>query len=85
MPDQGGLYSDQETVVPDRSNKSRDQNGNEKDLEQGGTGDHMTKQHTVDPNIVDWDGPDDPANPLNWSGPKKVLHIAYVSLFVLYA
>lgn len=23
------------------------------------------------PNIVDWDGPDDPANPLNWSAKKK--------------
>lgn len=20
----------------------------------------------VDPNVVDWDGPDDPANPQNW-------------------
>lgn len=38
-----------------------------------------------DPNIVDWEGPDDPANPLNWSGLKKNLHVAYVSLFVLYA
>ncbi|KAI1458457.1 MFS general substrate transporter [Annulohypoxylon moriforme] len=38
-----------------------------------------------DPNIVDWDGPDDPENPLNWSSLKKGLHIAYVSLFVLYA
>lgn len=25
-----------------------------------------------DPNLVDWYGPDDPANPLNWSQPKKV-------------
>ncbi|OTA86500.1 hypothetical protein M434DRAFT_24182 [Hypoxylon sp. CO27-5] len=79
------LYSDQETVVPNRPNNSRDQNGNEKDLEQGAAGEQITKQHTEDPNIVDWDGPDDPANPLNWSGLKKVLHIAYVSLFVLYA
>ncbi|XXG99865.1 hypothetical protein Hte_006206 [Hypoxylon texense] len=40
---------------------------------------------TQDPNVVDWDGPDDPANPLNWSALKKGLHVAYVSLFVLYA
>ncbi len=24
-----------------------------------------------DPNVVDWDGPDDPANPLNWPAKKK--------------
>lgn len=28
-----------------------------------------TKEH--DPSIVNWDGPDDPENPLNWSGKKK--------------
>ncbi|KUJ13395.1 MFS general substrate transporter [Mollisia scopiformis] len=26
----------------------------------------------TDPNIVDWDGPDDPANPMNWSTGRKV-------------
>ncbi|KAG8898945.1 hypothetical protein FRC01_010715, partial [Tulasnella sp. 417] len=25
----------------------------------------------VDPNVVTWDGPDDPQNPQNWSGKKK--------------
>ncbi|KAG8922392.1 hypothetical protein FRC00_007490 [Tulasnella sp. 408] len=25
----------------------------------------------ADPNVVTWDGPDDPANPQNWSGKKK--------------
>ena len=24
------------------------------------------QEHERDPNTVDWDGPDDPANPLNW-------------------
>jgi hypothetical protein len=28
-------------------------------------------RETQDPNIVDWDGPDDPANPLNWPAKKK--------------
>ncbi|KAF5015496.1 hypothetical protein F66182_13157, partial [Fusarium sp. NRRL 66182] len=27
-----------------------------------------------DPNIVDWDGPDDPTNPRNWSRSKKLLN-----------
>ncbi len=39
----------------------------------------------VDPNIVDWDGPDDPENPLNWSSTKKNLHVVIVSLFTLVA
>ncbi len=40
---------------------------------------------TNDINIVDWDGPDDPSNPLNWSPIKKNLHIGVVSIFTLSA
>ena len=32
-----------------------------------------------DPNIVDWDGPDDPQNPMNWPAWKVKLHIFLVS------
>ncbi|KAF4473141.1 Major facilitator superfamily domain, general substrate transporter [Fusarium agapanthi] len=39
---------------------------------------------TPDPNIVDWDGPDDPANPRNWSKPYKLTNVVIVSLSVLY-
>ncbi|KAI1193011.1 fluconazole resistance protein 1 [Nemania serpens] len=35
------------------------------------------------PNVVDWDGPDDPANPHNWPGSKRWSHIAVVSLLAL--
>ncbi|KAI1284329.1 major facilitator superfamily domain-containing protein [Xylaria sp. FL0933] len=38
-----------------------------------------------DNNIVDWDGPNDPANPLNWSQAKKNVHIILVSIFALTA
>ena len=34
---------------------------------------------TVDPNVVDWDGPDDPTNPLNWPAWKIKTHIFLVS------
>jgi hypothetical protein len=37
-----------------------------------------------DPNIVDWDGPEDPENPRNWSKAKKMLNISLISLSVLY-
>jgi hypothetical protein len=29
-------------------------------------------EEPVDPNIVDWEGPDDPANPQNWTGKKRL-------------
>ncbi|GKT44438.1 MFS transporter eqxG [Colletotrichum spaethianum] len=39
---------------------------------------------TTDPNTVDWDGPDDPANPHNWSKAYKLTNVVVVSLSVLY-
>lgn len=36
-----------------------------------------------DSNIVDWDGPDDPTNPMNWSSSKKVVAIGIVSLITM--
>ena len=36
-----------------------------------------------DPNIVDWDGPDDPENPLNWASSKKLAAITIVSLVTM--
>ncbi|KAI0378626.1 MFS general substrate transporter [Hypomontagnella monticulosa] len=76
MSGQGELYSEQETVLGSSGGSK------EHDLEQGGT---TSEKDIKDPNVVDWDGPDDPANPMNWSGLKKGLHITYVSLFVLVA
>ena len=36
-----------------------------------------------DPNIVDWDGPHDSANPMNWPPAKKFTTIGIVSLITL--
>ncbi|EFQ98310.1 polyamine transporter 1 [Nannizzia gypsea CBS 118893] len=36
-----------------------------------------------DPNIVYWDGPDDPAHPENWSSTKKVVIVSSVGLITL--
>ena len=36
-----------------------------------------------DPNLVDWDGPGDPQNPLNWSRNKKIGSAAVVSLITI--
>lgn len=36
-----------------------------------------------DPNIVDWEGPDDPQNPMNWKPAKKWANIAILSFLTL--
>jgi hypothetical protein len=36
-----------------------------------------------DPNIIDWDGPDDPMNPLNWPTGKKFAITATVSFVAI--
>ena len=42
-------------------------------------------EKAADPNVVDWDGPDDPENPLNWSTRQRYFHVALASIFTLYA
>ncbi|EEP79681.1 predicted protein [Uncinocarpus reesii 1704] len=39
-----------------------------------------------DPNIVDWDGPDDPQNPLNWTLRKKATIVSSIAVitFITY-
>ncbi|KAI7220293.1 MFS general substrate transporter [Hortaea werneckii] len=41
------------------------------------------EQEDHDPNIVDWDGPDDPSNPVNWSPTRKWTNIAVLSALTL--
>jgi hypothetical protein len=36
-----------------------------------------------DPDIVDWDGPNDPENPLNWSRAKKWTTVSIISIITL--
>lgn len=38
---------------------------------------------TIDPELVTWDGPDDPENPRNWSRKEKLLQTAIVSVYSL--
>ncbi|KAF2199808.1 MFS general substrate transporter [Delitschia confertaspora ATCC 74209] len=40
-------------------------------------------QDPVDPDIVDWDGPDDPANPQNWTERKKWSNIGILAIVTL--
>ncbi|KAF5234024.1 hypothetical protein FAUST_7803 [Fusarium austroamericanum] len=51
----------------------------ERDLEEGSTSVEFDDVVENDPNIVNWDGPDDPANPQNWSMGKKTVTVIIVS------
>ncbi|KAK4943292.1 hypothetical protein LTR10_017135 [Elasticomyces elasticus] len=39
----------------------------------------VTVEVTTDPNVINWNGPDDPENPLNWPASKKWTNIAFLS------
>ena len=47
--------------------------------------DAVANDAVADPNLADWDGPSDPANPRNWSKKRKILKTSLVSLSVLYS
>lgn len=59
------------------------------DVERGPTTDiekqdfEQAVEEPRDPNIVDWDGPDDPENPLNWTTKKKVSATISIALITL--
>ncbi|OCT50363.1 hypothetical protein CLCR_07587 [Cladophialophora carrionii] len=42
-----------------------------------------TVNQAVDPDVVDWDGPDDPENPLNWTSRRKWANIGFLSMITL--
>ncbi|KAI1776658.1 MFS general substrate transporter [Hypoxylon cercidicola] len=42
-----------------------------------------TKTNENDPNVVDWDGPDDQENPMNWTEKKKWLNISILSIMTV--
>lgn len=50
------------------------------DLEQGSD---AAPEPVKNPNLVDWDGPDDPANPRNWTKTWKLINIGLISASVL--
>ncbi|KAK4126996.1 MFS general substrate transporter [Parathielavia appendiculata] len=63
---------DAATIVPESESVTRDGPAGEKREEEGS-----------DPNIVSWDGPDDPTNPMNWTMRKKWSNIAVLSVLTV--
>ena len=74
------------TSPPNGNGSPRSSNLEEKiDLEAGHASEDSKKKDPgttsteVDPNIVDWDGPDDPKNPVNWSESLKWANVAVIA------
>lgn len=66
---------DAATIVPEGESQPSTRDGaapGEKGQEEDG-----------DPNIVSWDGPDDPTNPMNWTMRKKWSNIAVLSILTI--
>ncbi|KAH6660547.1 major facilitator superfamily domain-containing protein [Truncatella angustata] len=45
---------------------------------------NVLNEKVHDDTVVDWDGPDDINNPLNWSSLKRNAHVVLISIFTLY-
>ena len=62
------------------TSRSSAEDAREKDVEKGHSAHTGSEEiEPIDPNIVDWDGADDPANPLNWKRKQKWSIIAVLS------
>lgn len=44
---------------------------------------HSATSDEVDADVVDWDGPDDPENPLNWPKKKKWSMLGTLSVMTI--
>ncbi len=82
-------HANETAAVPPATSDSRSSNThNTVDPEKGaveGGAEVVEEQRNKekDPNIVDWDGPDDPENPLNWT-PKRKWSIAALLSFMTF-
>lgn len=73
-----GLKHTAEREALDRSNGDLEKN-DALDSYHSTTSTDEREDEPKDPSIIDWDGPNDPANPMNWTSKKKWLVIALIS------
>lgn len=69
------------TTVPDLDS-STTKPDSERDVE-AGSDNRILSANEKDPNIVDWDGPNDLENPMNWPDSKKWINISIVSIITI--
>jgi hypothetical protein len=79
--DTAALEAEKEKLPDTSSNISEE---GDADLEKGKPSEAVDEEKELqDPNIVDWEGPDDPENPQNWSAAKKWSNIGILSFLTL--
>ena len=69
-------------VIPSATESGRASSSKERDMEKG-EAPNTPATRDVDPNIVDWDGDDDPEKPLNWPSATKWRNIFTISALTL--
>ncbi len=69
-------------TVPDKA-ASTNAPESEQDVEARPEHGESTVEDEKDPNVVDWDGPNDQANPMNWSDNQKWLNIVILSVMTM--
>jgi len=74
---------DTATIVPESEPATRDGPPGEKGAAAGRSSVTEEEEGERDPNIVTWDGPDDPTNPMNWTMRKKWSNIAVLSILTI--
>ena len=76
-------------LIPTNTSKQFVQHDMEKGSNHTNMDDHQgvddSAQLKADPNIIDWNGPNDAANPQNWSKGTRIGHVALVSIITLIA
>ncbi|KAH7039896.1 major facilitator superfamily domain-containing protein [Microdochium trichocladiopsis] len=72
-------HAPHEDEVPEKQPEPEDQ------LRTSPKGPGEDSNNAQDPNLVTWDGPDDPENPLNWSSSKRWTTVAVVSYLTFLA
>jgi hypothetical protein len=72
-----------------RQAQDEDKENTNRDIERGSVPFEKSTQlvekepELQEPNLVDWEGPDDPDNPMNWPRGRKVLVTASISMITL--
>ncbi|KAL8897001.1 MAG: hypothetical protein Q9207_007436, partial [Kuettlingeria erythrocarpa] len=78
------LHDDDRTIYPSTNHSTASDYG-DTDPEKGGLAKDELRaidekqQEPLEPNLVDWDGPDDPEKPTNWASSRKYGIIAIIS------
>ena len=75
--------------IPTNTSRYSVKNDTERGFNNMSLDDHQdvddSAQVNANPDTVDWDGPNDSANPLNWSKSIRIGHVALVSIITLIA